>query len=222
VLDLREAVPAALLVDPSVKRVVLVGSRARGNPTPLSDWDFEVTAAEPARLARRLPRLIRPLQPLAAGWDPNGERPTQFLLLAGARKVDLVMPQLRQPSEGGVHRVTRERLRTIDHHFWDWVLWLGSKQLRGEMDRVRGELARMSHQLLEPLGVDGPPAAIADAVAAYRAAYAATCRQLGARRRLRLDREVSAALERHGLIDRSGYGSLPPFRRAGTMPPRTR
>lgn len=203
-LELRKVVPAALLLDPAVERVELVGSRARGDPTPLSDWDFEVTGPRPPRLAARLPRLVRELHPLAAGWDPNGDRPTLFLLLAGARKVDLILPQLRQPAEGAPHEVTRERLPGLDHHFWDWILWLGAKQLRGETERVRAELAVMHRQLLGPLGVRTVPGSLAAAVEGYRSAYAASCRRLGVRRRLRLDRDVSAALGHHGLLARSG------------------
>jgi hypothetical protein len=202
--ELDEVVRAALLVDPIVERVTLVGSRARGDPTPLSDWDFEVTGAQPRRIATRLRRLAGGLHPLAAGWDPNGERPTYQLLLAGARKVDLILPGLRQPAEGGIHRVARETLRAIDHHFWDWVLWLGSKQLRGETERVRAELTAMHRQLLAPLGVTSVPASIAEAVAGYRAGLVAACRRLGARRHLRLDREVSGALARHGLLAAEG------------------
>jgi hypothetical protein len=43
-----------------------------------------------------------------------------------------------------------DTLRAIDGHFWDWVLWLGSKALRHEAELVSGELAKMQWFLLGP------------------------------------------------------------------------
>ena len=40
--DIADAVRSALLRHPHVIAVELVGSRARGIPSPLSDWDFAV------------------------------------------------------------------------------------------------------------------------------------------------------------------------------------
>src|SRR6266700_1051488 len=78
-----------LAPSPQVVRVDLVGSRARGEETALSDWDFRIDTTNGAALARELPTLVEPLEPLAAQWDRLTERSTYMLMLPGAVKVDL-------------------------------------------------------------------------------------------------------------------------------------
>ena len=56
-----EAVSAALRADPLVRSVSLVGSRADGTATTLSDWDYHVSSSDPAVVSLRLPDLTRPL-----------------------------------------------------------------------------------------------------------------------------------------------------------------
>jgi hypothetical protein len=39
----------------------------------MSDWDFRMHTAKPSRVARDLPELVAPLQPMAAQWDRLAE-----------------------------------------------------------------------------------------------------------------------------------------------------
>ena len=55
-----------------VSEVRPVGSRARGDPTPLSDWDYEVDVTDFEAVAAELPGAVAPLGPLAVFWDPLG------------------------------------------------------------------------------------------------------------------------------------------------------
>src|SRR5919198_1186230 len=89
-VDLGTRVPELLRRHPSVRAVSLTGSRARGTPTPLSDWDFGVETDDLDALAADVPELLGPLEPLAQQWDPLGERATYMLMLRGPTKVDLI------------------------------------------------------------------------------------------------------------------------------------
>ena len=88
-MDVPARVTEVLAPSPRVARVDLVGSRARGEETALSDWDFRIDTTNGAALARELPTLVEPLEPLAAQWDRLTERATYMLMLPGAVKVDL-------------------------------------------------------------------------------------------------------------------------------------
>lgn len=61
-------------------------------------------------------------------------------------------------------------LAAIDYHFWDWALWLGSKQLAGHGDLVTAELGKLHVHLLAPLGIAVVPTSLSRAVARYCAA----------------------------------------------------
>jgi len=167
---LPDDVVAALIADPRIQRVELAGSRARGTPTSLSDWDFSVTTGDFDAVRDELPRLVSPLQPVVALWDPLSPQWCYMFILTGPAKVDLLFG-LPHP----IHapwQVTAESLPRIDDHFWDWALWLASKQLAGRRELVAAELGKMHGHLLEPLGVTAVPASIGAAVADYRAARA--------------------------------------------------
>ncbi|HSM38763.1 MAG TPA: hypothetical protein VK838_05465, partial [Candidatus Limnocylindrales bacterium] len=110
---LYDRILALLAPEPLVRAARAAGSRAQGNPTPLSDWDVEVESDDPAGLRARLPDLLAPLEPLAAGWDPNGERPTYMLLLEGPAKVDIIRAGALQPAAGPPHRVMAATLPAI-------------------------------------------------------------------------------------------------------------
>lgn len=196
-MSLHATIVAALTAHPAVQAARPVGSRAGGRPTALSDWDVEVETDLPAALRAALPDLLAHLRPLAAGWDPNGERPTYMLLLDGPFKVDVILASQRQPAAGRPHRVSAATLPRIDHHFWDWTLWLAGKQLRGLDDLVADQLLRMHEQLLRPLGVRQAPTSIGEAIAVYRAAYRAAAARLGLRADKRLDDAVSPTVLQH-------------------------
>jgi predicted nucleotidyltransferase len=51
--------------DPDVAQVELVGSRARGDALPRSDWDSEITTRAFADVRQRLPAVAARLRPVA-------------------------------------------------------------------------------------------------------------------------------------------------------------
>jgi hypothetical protein len=198
-VDVSARVTEVLAASPQVVRVELVGSRARGEETALSDWDFRLDTTNGAALARELPTLVAPLEPLAAQWDRLTERATYMLMLSGAVKVDLFPGDERlaiQPP----WEPAASNLVAIDAHFWDWALWLGGKVLAEKAGVVAEELRKLHANLLGPLGVTSPPATVEQAVGEYR----------GARDRLehrwemsvprQVGDEVALALVRHGIM----------------------
>lgn len=191
--DLAASVKAALLPHPHVRTVELVGSRATGSPTRLSDWDFEVMTDGFDAVARELPAMVAELEPLAQQWDRISEYPCYMLMLTGPVKVDLIFPG--EPYESlPPWTVSAETLEGIDRHFWDWILWLASKREKGRDEVVRRELAKMSVHLLRPLGVDRVPGSIEDALDSYRFARDEREREFGLEVSRRLEREVLHAL----------------------------
>jgi hypothetical protein len=178
-VELESRVRATVGAHPAVSSVELVGSRAHERETPLSDWDFLVRTDDFPTVRDALPALVAPLEPIVEQWDRLSEEASYYmLLLPGGVKVDLVFdvpPVLEPPWD-----VQPETLPGIDAHFWDWILWLGGKQLAGTDELVRFSLDRLMYEhLLRPLGVERPPATIAEAVDAYRAARSARERELG-------------------------------------------
>ena len=193
--DLAASVTAALLQHPHVRDVELVGSRATGSSTPLSDWDFVVVTDRFGEVARALPTLVPRLDPLAQQWDRISEYPCYMLMLRGPVKVDLIFPE--EPYESlPPWTVTVETLDGIDRHFWDWILWLASKREKGQDELVRRELAKMSVHLLRPLGVDRVPGSIEDALDSYLSARDRRERELGVEVSRRLEHEVLPAMGR--------------------------
>ena len=186
---------AALLRDRHIRAVELVGSRATGSSTPLSDWDFAVTTDGFDAVARELPSLVAELEPLAQQWDRISEYPCYMLMLRGAVKVDLIFPG--EPYESlPPWTVTAETIGGIDRHFWDWILWLASKREKGQDELVRREVEKMSEHLLRPLGVDHVPGSIEAALESYRLARDRRGRELGVEVSRRLEHEVLPALRR--------------------------
>jgi hypothetical protein len=191
--DIVAAVEAALLPHPAVQAVELVGSRATGTPTPLSDWDFVVGTDRFDEVARALPALVAELEPLGQQWDRISAYPCYMLLLAGPVKVDLIFPD--EPYESlPPWSVSAETLDGIDQHFWDWILWLASKGEKREDELVRRELVKLRDHLLGPLGVDRVPGSIGAAVERYRAARDEREREFGVEVSRRREREVLPVL----------------------------
>jgi hypothetical protein len=174
-MTLPDDVIAVLSADPRITAVELTGSRARGQETPLSDWDFAVTAAEFDAVRDALPDTVRPLHPVVAQWDRLSPIWCYMLILAGPVKVDLLFFRPHQPA--GPWPVNASTLAGVDDHFWDWALWLRSKL--GKDDFVAGELGKMHQHLLGPMGVTRAPASLGEAVTAYRAAREKCERRLG-------------------------------------------
>jgi hypothetical protein len=188
-------VKAALLPHPHILTVELVGSRATGSPTSLSDWDFEVMTDGFDAVARELPTMVAELQPLAQQWDRISEYPCYMLMLIGPVKVDLIFPG--EPYESlPPWRLSAKTLEGIDRHFWDWILWLASKREKGQAELVQRELVKMSEHLLRPLGVDRVPGSIEAALESYGFTRDRRERELGVEVSRRLEHEVLPALLR--------------------------
>ena len=168
--SLAEQIPYVLARHPAVDSVVLAGSRARGEATALSDWDFSIETMDFPAVAGALPALVAPLEPLAQQWDRLSDHACYMLMLRGVGKVDLIFDEPWESSPPWT--VSTETLGGIDDHFWDWTIWLASKDRAGKQEFVESELRKMHTHLLVPLGVEGFPAHIADAVAVYTAARA--------------------------------------------------
>jgi hypothetical protein len=173
---LPDDVIAVLSSDARIAKVELTGSRASGQATPLSDWDFAVTAAAFEEVRDALPEMVRPLHPVVAQWDRLSRTWCYMLILAGPAKVDLLFSRPHQPA--GPWQVNATTLARIDDHFWDWALWLRSKLARRD-DIVAGELRKMHEHLLAPMGVTCAPANLGEAVTAYRTAREKCERRLG-------------------------------------------
>lgn len=192
------AIRAALEASEYVASVALGGSRARGMATGLSDWDLYLEG-DHERMVAEIPALVASLHPLAAFWEPLSEQAGYMIVMSGPVKVDLFPSGARrqiQPS----WEPSAATLAAIDAHFWDWILWLGSKSLRGERGLVADELTKMHWFLLGPLGVTSPPADLHEAVMSYRRAQTESSEVLGVVVDAVLGRQVSEALRRHGLL----------------------
>lgn len=165
--DVQTLVSTAILKHPSVREVRLAGARARGNASPLSDWDFEIDASDPQAVADSLPSLVQPLHPIAAQFDRLAYTTNYMLILHGPIKIDLLFPNLPwvklPPWE-----VTRETLGAVDAHFWDWILWLASKSEKHQDETVAVQLELMDRHLLRPLGAIKTPESLDCAVRMYR------------------------------------------------------
>ena len=148
-----------------MQSVQLVGSRAAGMATVLSDWAYRISPADRAAVAERLPGLVGELRPLAQLWDPLAASSVYMVVLPGAVKDDLFLAARRPAGP----RTRSASLDDIDDHFWDWNLWLGSKRLRGLGELVSAELTKMWVHLLRSLGATRPPATQQRAITDYLA-----------------------------------------------------
>lgn len=82
-VQLPEDVVRLAGADPGIDRVELVGSRARGDALPLSDWDFKITTGAFAGVRQRLPAVAARLHPVVAQWDRLSSTWCYMLILAG-------------------------------------------------------------------------------------------------------------------------------------------
>jgi predicted nucleotidyltransferase len=181
--ELVGRVEGALRGGPAIECVSLAGSRARAEETPLSDWDFAVRTSDFETTAAALPSLVERLEPISRQWDRLSPFPTYMLMLAGPIKVDLLFGDRPNPP-APPWEPSRANLDAIDAHFWDWMLWIASKQVAGRTELVGGELAKLHRHLLAPIGAERPPATASDALATYL------------ERRGDLERELSRPVDR--------------------------
>jgi hypothetical protein len=95
---LPDDVIGALASDTRISKVELIGSRARGQATPFSDWDFAVTAPRFDDVRDALPDMVRPLRPVVAQWDRLSCTWCYMLILPGPAKVDLLFGHPHRPA----------------------------------------------------------------------------------------------------------------------------
>ena len=193
--DLEARVRDALIGRPHVLGVKLVGSRASGTPTPLSDWDFVIETDAFDEVVRELPSAVAELEPIAQQWDRISDYPCYMLMLAGPVKVDLIFPGEPYTSMPP-WTVSARTLDDIDQHVWDWLLWLASKREKGEDALIRSELAKMSDHLLRPMGAHPAPGSLSDAAETYGALRNRREREFGVRVTRVREREVLPFISR--------------------------
>jgi hypothetical protein len=214
--DPSQAIRSAVMADARVQSVELIGSRATGTATELSDWDYLIHSSDPGAVAGQLPALAARLRPLAQQWDPLSGTPVYMIILPGAVKADLfpaglvpadLVPATLPSRAAAAGRALQPDLGDIDAHFWDWNLWLGAKRLRGQDDLVSSELGKMWRHLLHPLGAAcqpasaaWPPATQQDAVILYLELRRGREQQLGRTVARNLGHAVMARLQATGLL----------------------
>jgi hypothetical protein len=168
-MELSERIIRAVAPHPAVRSIKLVGSRAEGRAHEHSDWDFLVEANDFAGVARALPRFLAPLDPLVQQWDRLSPEWCWMMILRGPAKVDLIFPDQPHTNEPP-WTPSPKNLAGIDAHFWDWMLWLRSKEASSKAELIAGELEKLYDHLLAPLGVEHRPPTLPDALDLYRAA----------------------------------------------------
>lgn len=174
-----------------VTGVELRGSRARGTAGRFSDWDFVVRTEDFTALAGQLPMIVDPLQPLVRQWDRLSDTQCYMLIVPGPVKIDLIFEDVPHNHEPP-WRVDERTLPAIDHHFWDWTLWLASKVDAGKRETVAAELAKMHQHLLAPMGIAETPSSPEEAVAQYLETLGEWERRLG----IVIDRSTGDAVMR--------------------------
>jgi hypothetical protein len=150
--DIVNVAAGLIAAHPAVKSVTFAGSRSRGTHEELSDWDFAVDASDFEALARDLPALVAPLDPLGQQWEPMGHFPVYQVLLRGPTKIEYLFLDRSQTPRPPL-QPSRETLPAINTHFWDWIWWLTTKASIGRRDLVAEHLPQLFTQLLRPMGV---------------------------------------------------------------------
>ena len=183
---------------PAVKHVELAGSRSRGTHEVLSDWDFAVTTADFASVARVMPALVAPMHPLGAQWEPMGHFPVYQVLLRGPTKVEYLF---LDHSQGAIpaREPGPKTLAPIDTHFWDWIWWIATKASVGREDLVAEHLPQLFEHLLRPIGLTEAPAGIDAAITAFIGRRDELERKYGIRVSRALEDEVRTGVRRLGL-----------------------
>jgi hypothetical protein len=148
-----------------------------------------VEAADFGAVAEALPGLLAPLEPLVQQWDRLSREWCWMLILRGPVKVDLIFPEEPHAVEPP-WEPSADTLSGIDDHFWDWMLWLRSKEAAGKQEVVARELGKLFDHLLGPLGGDRVPSSVAEAVSSYRTARDQAERRFGRA----VPRDVEAAV----------------------------
>ena len=182
---------------PSVLQIELAGSRARGTHSKLSDWDFAVRTSDFDALARDLPTLVEPLEPVGAQWEPLGHFPVYALMLYGPTVVEYLFLEHSQHARTPVEP-SAEALTAIDAHFWAWLWWLATKASIGRNDLLEPHWAKLYRHMLAPMGALTVPDSIDTATHSFLACRGELEREYGVEVPRALEREVRRGLRRLG------------------------
>jgi hypothetical protein len=193
--DLVETASRLVAVHPAVTGVEFAGSRSRGTHEELSDWDFAVETSDFAALARDMPTLVAPLEPLGQQWEPLGHFPVYQVLMRGPTKVEYLFLNEVQDAMQPV-QPSPETLGAINTHFWDWIWWLITKATAGHEDLVAEHMPQLYAHLLQPMGIAAAPDSIDAAIAAFVARRDALEREYGVSVPRALEEEVLAGSRR--------------------------
>jgi hypothetical protein len=186
---------AAVAGHPAVTGVELAGSRSRGTHHELSDWDFAIETTDFAAVARDMPRLVAPLEPLSEQWEPLGHFPVYQVLLRGPTKVEYVfLDQAQEPMPPLTPGP--DTLAAINVHFWDWIWWIATKEAAGRRELVAEHLPQLHGHLLRPMGIDTAPESIDEAIRAFVARRDRLEREYGVAVRRAVEHEVLRGIER--------------------------
>jgi hypothetical protein len=164
--DPREVAIAAVEGHPAVRSVKFAGSRSRATHQENSDWDFAIETDDFDKLARDLPGLVAPLDPLAAQWEPLGHFPVYMVLLRGPTKIEYLFLDHAQEPRPPV-TPSRDTLAAIDAHFWDWTWWIATKASVGRDDLVAEHMPQLHDHILGPMGSESVPVDLNAAIAQY-------------------------------------------------------
>jgi hypothetical protein len=193
--DLVAVARRLVTAHPAVTGAEFAGSRSRGEHHELSDWDVAVQTTDFAAVARDMPALVAPLEPIGQQWEPMGHFPVYQVMLRGPTKLEyLFLDESQQampaPEPGP------DTLGAIDTHFWDWIWWLISKDAAGRGDLVAEHMPQLHAHLLRPLGIADEPDGIDAAIAAFVARRDALEREYGISVPRALEDEVMAGNRR--------------------------
>jgi hypothetical protein len=180
---------------PAVTSIEFAGSRSRGTHEQISDWDFAVETSDFEALARDLPALVAPLDPLGQQWEPMGHFPVYQVFLRGPTKIEyLFLSRSQDPLP--YLEPSRDTLAAINTHFWDWIWWLTTKASSGRDDLVAEHMPQLYVHLLQPMGIRAVPENISAAIDVYVARRNALEQDFGTSVNRALETEVLAGIER--------------------------
>jgi predicted nucleotidyltransferase len=167
-MDIGAIVPKLLMEHPAVRIAAITGSRMRGDATEWSDWDFLVEVIDFEAVSAALPVITKSLKPLSHLWDPLSRHAVYMIILRGPVKIDIIFdrPHEKKPP----WTINSYTIMQVNSHFWDWILWIASKEAQGARDMVGKEFKKMYDYLLAPMGCPKSPGSVEGAVRDYLAA----------------------------------------------------
>jgi hypothetical protein len=193
--DLVAVASRLVAAHPAVTGAEFAGSRSRGEHHELSDWDVAVQTSDFAAVARDMPALVAPLEPIGEQWEPMGHFPVYQVMLRGPTKLEYLF--LDETQEAAPAPVPGPgTLGAINTHFWDWIWWLITKEAAGRGDLVAEHMPQLHAHLLGPLGIAAVPAGIDAAIAAFVARRDALEREYGVSVPRALEDEIQAGYRR--------------------------